>query len=125
MRGFYGLSPRIWRGDKLRRERQPEAPDLYSPGTPDFRQRGRETVTSLPGGMLRIDLGEPVSRLSCEAQPVTCHEPEEPDEDLSLTPYPIRGNQSVIPESSGGKQSSGSASSATPDWRSSYGLSKA
>lgn len=125
MRGFYSLSPRVFRGDKLRRALRADAPDLYAPGTPDYRQRGRETVTELAGGMLRIDIGEPVSRLSCEAQPVTCYEPEEPEAAPGDTPSQTLGNCPHPPESSGDKQPSGSASRATPDWRSSYGLSKA
>jgi hypothetical protein len=38
---------------------RPAAPDLYEPGTPDFAERNRQTVTTLPGGLVRVDLGEP------------------------------------------------------------------
>lgn len=35
-------------------------PDPYGPNSPDFAERHREHVTTLPGGLVRIDLGQPV-----------------------------------------------------------------
>ena len=38
----------------------PTGPDPYSPDSPGYADRNRETVTKLPGGMVRIDLGDPI-----------------------------------------------------------------
>ena len=35
-------------------------PNPYDPGTPGYAERNRETVTKGPGGITRIDLGEPI-----------------------------------------------------------------
>jgi hypothetical protein len=60
MPGPYGsrYSAREGRWYGRRRDR-PAAPDWYAPGTPDFAERNRQTVTKLPGGLVRVDLGGP------------------------------------------------------------------
>ncbi len=85
--------------------------DLYAPGTPDYRRRNRETSAVVGSGLLRIDLGDPLPRLPCEPQPVTISAPEDPEP--------------VLPEPSAQAVSPHTASRPAPDWRSSYGLSKA
>jgi hypothetical protein len=34
--------------------------DPYSPASPDYAERHRETVTVMPDGLVRVDMGEPV-----------------------------------------------------------------
>jgi len=46
-------------------------PDPYEPGTKFYAERHRETLVYLPNGLLRVDLGEPIPRLSCESPAVT------------------------------------------------------
>ncbi len=46
-----------------------DPPDPYSPSSPAYAERHRETFTALPGGMVRVDLGEPVHEKP--RQPVT------------------------------------------------------
>lgn len=41
-------------------------PNPYDPGSSRFAERHRETATALPGGMVRIDVGEPVKPLPSE-----------------------------------------------------------
>jgi len=66
---FYSVRPVV--RDAIRRPPRPSGPNLYEPGTPGYEERHRETTTELPGGLLRIDLGEPPARLSCEGPAVT------------------------------------------------------
>lgn len=35
-------------------------PNPYSSDSPDYAERNRETETTLPGGLVRIDIGEPI-----------------------------------------------------------------
>lgn len=49
--------------------------DPYKASSPDYSDRTRENVTHLPGGMIRVDIGEPILRQSCEPQPVPCGSP--------------------------------------------------
>lgn len=88
-----------------------DGPDLYAPGTPDYRRRNRETSALVGSGLLRIDLGDPLPRLSCEPQPVTSEAPEDPAPAL---PEPSVQQTPIDP-----------APRPEPHWRSSYGLSKA
>jgi hypothetical protein len=44
--------------------------DPYAPGSRAYAERHRETVTELPSGLRRVDVGEPVKRLPCEAPAV-------------------------------------------------------
>jgi len=53
---FYCLKPRIWPG---RKPPAPLPPDMYSPESPGFTERNRKHVTELPGGLIRLDIGEP------------------------------------------------------------------
>lgn len=60
MRGFYSLpSPRIWRAEALRRDTQGSQPDPYGADRPGYRQRTRQTVMQLAGGLTRVDIGDP------------------------------------------------------------------
>lgn len=61
---FYSIRPRAWAG----RPPRPvdTGPNPYDPGSRRFAERHRETETALPGGLIRVDLGEPVKRLPCE-----------------------------------------------------------
>lgn len=34
-------------------------PDPYGPGSPNYAERNRESVTELPNGLVRVDIGEP------------------------------------------------------------------
>lgn len=78
MRGFYSLSPRAWRGDGLHRDREASQPDPYGPGAPGYRQRTRQTRTTLPNGLIRVDIGGPAA--SGDAQPVPAVAPEATEE---------------------------------------------
>lgn len=49
----------------LRRPLRPNRPatskgDPYKPGSTDYADRHRETVTTTPDGFTRVDLGEPI-----------------------------------------------------------------
>lgn len=35
-------------------------PNPYSSDSPDYVERNRETETVMPGGLVRIDIGEPI-----------------------------------------------------------------
>jgi len=110
--GFYCIAPRARQGRKWQeRSDQTADLDLYAPGTPDYRSRAQETATQLACGLVRIDLGEPVKRLACEAQPVTRSIPAEP---LAAKPAeaPLPLPVPVTP------------SKAEPHWRDSYGLGR-
>jgi hypothetical protein len=37
--------------------------DPYKPGSPAYAERHRETALDIGGGMVRIDIGEPISGL--------------------------------------------------------------
>ena len=89
MRGFYSLQPRIWRGEALHRANAPSQPDPYSRASPGYRERARETVTQIGLGMSRVDLGEPLKRLSCEPQAIPiCSEAEPVAEPQDAPPVP-------------------------------------
>lgn len=88
-----------------------DGPDLYAPGTPDYRRRNRETSALVGSGLLRIDLGDPLPRLPCEPQPVTTSAPEDPE---PAPPEPLAPAVLLDP-----------APRPAPHWRSNYGLSKA
>ncbi len=61
---FYSIRPRAWAGQPSRPV--DAGPNPYDPGSRRFAERHRETETALPGGLVRVDLGEPVKRLPCE-----------------------------------------------------------
>lgn len=44
--------------------------DPYAPNSAAYAERHASQVTELPGGLVRIDIGEPVKRLPCERQAV-------------------------------------------------------
>lgn len=48
------------------RNERPSGPDPYGPDAPAYASRNRLTETALPSGTLRVDVGEPVSRLPSE-----------------------------------------------------------
>jgi hypothetical protein len=41
-------------------------PNPYDPSSNRFKERNRQTETELPGGLVRVDVGEPVRRLPGE-----------------------------------------------------------
>lgn len=41
-------------------------PNPYDSGSNRFAERHRETETALPGGLVRVDMGEPIKRLPSE-----------------------------------------------------------
>jgi hypothetical protein len=49
--------PRVFRQKPLRSN----PPDPYAPTSPHFAERHRETITALPGGMVRVDVGKPIT----------------------------------------------------------------
>lgn len=48
---------------------RPTGPDPYQPGSDGYAERHQETVTQLPGGLVRIDLGEPIGPAKPKRQP--------------------------------------------------------
>jgi hypothetical protein len=42
-------------------------PDPYGPGSPNYAERNRESVTELPNGLVRVDIGEPAHWAAREA----------------------------------------------------------
>jgi len=82
---FYSVRPRGWPA-KPPRPVDTE-PNPYESGSRHFAERHRATETDLPGGLVRIDMGEPIKQLPCEAghsKPVEAA-PSPPPERLS--PY--------------------------------------
>ncbi|MDE2563790.1 MAG: hypothetical protein KGL48_16235 [Sphingomonadales bacterium] len=73
MRGFYSIRPKAWPG---RRSKQTgTGPDPYSPSSPGYAERNLQTVTRMPGGQIRTDLGEPIKRVAAHPQPVVVGSP--------------------------------------------------
>jgi hypothetical protein len=107
---FYSLpTPRVWRGEALRRETTASLPDPYSPSSPDYRQRTAETVTEVGNGLSRVDLGEPLKRLPGETQPIAVPQaPEEPPEAPEVTVRPEVATRTIA---------SVLRSTKLPDWR--------
>lgn len=52
----YSVRTGRWSGKPQR----PAGPDPHTPGSPGYAERHRETVTTLPGGIVRVDMGEPI-----------------------------------------------------------------
>ena len=105
-----------WQGRLGRRDDRP-TPDLYAPSTPDYRERTRETSVKLANGLTLVSMGEPVTRLAGECQPVTADLPPDTDEGPSDTVDRLLAElqQVVLPRPS-----------LTPerDWRADYGVAK-
>ena len=57
MSGFYSLNTRA--RDGIRRVASPPLPDPFSPTSPDFAERNRETSRKLPSGLVVVTLGKP------------------------------------------------------------------
>jgi hypothetical protein len=74
MRGFHSVKPKA--GNALPRPEPPPAYDPYEPNSPGYAERHRKTRTVIDGGMVRVDMGEPIRRLPSEAQPVPCKTPK-------------------------------------------------
>jgi len=49
---------------------RPSYPDPHDPHGPAYAERNKVHATELPGGMVRVDIGEPLKRLPSETQPV-------------------------------------------------------
>jgi hypothetical protein len=72
----------------------PSGPDPHSPNSPGYAERNRQHVTELPGGMIRIDIGEPVGPPSAPPRKprkspkpaAPAAPPAEPAESLPLPP---------------------------------------
>jgi len=72
-------------------------PDPYDPGSSRFAERHRKTETELPGGLVRVDVGEPVSRLpseglrskAVEAEPIPAPADPAPDPLPRTEPRPV------------------------------------
>lgn len=79
------------------------------PGTPDYAERHREFVVQLPGGLTRIDLGEPCPAPGRVISQVAVEAPEEPAVTVSAPVETAAVGQPAWPER---------------DWRGDYGLSK-
>lgn len=98
MSGFYSISPRIWPG--LSRRPETSHPDPYTPSSPAYRQRMRETVTEIGNGLTRVDLGEPITRVAGSPQPVDTDdaygEPEEEPQAPEVTDAPTPTIASVL-----------------------------
>lgn len=73
MRGFYSVQPRG--RSALLRPARAAGPDPYSPTSPDYAERHRQTQWSDVGGIVRIDIGEPVKRLPGEGPQTTLSAP--------------------------------------------------
>lgn len=115
MRGFFCMpEPRVWRGEALHRADDTPQSDPYGSTAPGYRERTRQTVTALGGGLSRVDLGEPVSRLSGEPQAIPVASEAEPETVLQDAP--------AAPASP--PASLAAIDAATRDWRADYGLSK-
>lgn len=112
MSGFYCIAPRVWRGRSRKRDTGPSV-DLYAPGTPDYRRRATQHVVEIAPGMLRIDIGDPVSRLACEAQPVIHSVPQDPVPAVTAPPEQPSPRPTVT-----------RPVRPVPHWRSEYGLAK-
>lgn len=100
-------------GNRTRKPRnQANYPDPNSPASPDYRERHTENVTELPGGFVRIDIGEPVAQVAAYPQPVPTVPPtttaSEPEASASPAPAVSQGAPSVTER----------------DWRGDYGLAK-
>jgi hypothetical protein len=98
MRGFHSVKPKA--GNALSRPKPPPAYDPHEPNSPGYVERHRETRTVIDGGMVRVDMGEPIRRLPSEAQPLPCKAPKaaiapapsastQPAASLPATPHPL------------------------------------
>lgn len=89
MRGFYSVTPRIWKGRRRRFAHAP-GPDLYAPGSDGFASRNRKTTHVLPSGLMLETVGaDPAG----EFPSVTLKEPEGTPEALPApAPQPARSS---------------------------------
>ena len=99
MRGYYCLQPRVWRGERLRRESEARQLDPYAPSSPDYGKRMRETGRELAPGMTLISLGEPIKTVAGSPQPVAVGQPEAPAVPLPepAAPAPVPAVRSKAP----------------------------
>lgn len=93
MRGFYSYSPRVWRGESLRRAAEGPQPDPYASHSPGHRERTRQTVTQIGTGMARVDIGEPIARVHGAPQPVPVGSPADTCEEPDAAPEETRGTE--------------------------------
>jgi hypothetical protein len=68
MSRFYSVNPRT-RNAILKTRSAPVA-DAHSPSSKDYAERHIAYETQLPNGIVRVDMGEPMSRLPNETQSV-------------------------------------------------------
>lgn len=112
MQGFYSLpSPRVWRGERLHQSAPSFQPAPYSSQGPGYRERTRETVTDMGGGMTRVDNGAPIDRVHGAPQPVPVQAAEVPPAEVEAAPTPPPVTYSA-PEV------------AARNWRADYGLKR-
>lgn len=79
-------------------------PNPYDPSSTRFAERHRQTETELPGGLVRVDVGEPIKRLPSEgvrstpvaAAPATV-ETAAPDAAPATEPAPPSAPRPVTP----------------------------
>lgn len=78
----YSVSQRRWVsfGPRHRHDDEGGVADPYSSALPGYRERMRETVTTLPSGLTRVDLGAPVNATAGQPEPVSSVVPEEPED---------------------------------------------
>jgi hypothetical protein len=67
VKGFYSVRPKIWPGS--RPTPLTSASDPYDQAGAGFAERNRKHTVALPNGLVREDIGEPLSRLPSETQP--------------------------------------------------------
>jgi hypothetical protein len=95
--GYHCLpAPRIWRGERLRRDTEGPQTDPYGPDRPAYRERTRETATDIGNGLTRMDIGEPLARAHGSPQPVSLGSPIEPSEETGSAPAVSQDIQSVL-----------------------------
>lgn len=94
--GLYSRS-RGW----VSRDKRPVdvGPDPYDPGSSQFRERNRETSTTLTGGLVRIDVGAPVPRLPGETQAVRLVNKGIAPSARPATPAPAEAATTALPAS--------------------------
>jgi hypothetical protein len=65
MSGFYSIRSRA--RNAILSPSRPAPPDPYAPSSPNYAERNRESVTELPNGLVRVDIGEPAHWAAREA----------------------------------------------------------
>lgn len=81
------FSRRLGRYVSRRRPPTVSYADPYAPGSADYAERNKRRMTELSGGMVRIDVGEPVKRLPSEPSPATL------DDQKALPPVTVEAPQ--------------------------------